>query len=72
MHELRARFFVRTGDELAERAVDGDEDAVAFVEFEPTDECAVGPACKTLLDVSNQCVERFRAAFTNGVQDVRL
>ena len=49
MHELCARLFVRTSDELAERTIDCDEDAVTFVEFEPTDECAVGPTCKTLL-----------------------
>ena len=72
MYELRARFFVRTSDEFAERAVDCDEDAVVFVERETLHEGAIGPVCEAFSDFGDYRIKGFRAAFTNRVQDMRL
>src|SRR5215468_3749584 len=69
VHELSSRFLVWTSDEFAERAVDRNEDFVAFVELETVDERAVWPGSKTVLDLGD---DRVKSLIANCVQHVRL
>src|SRR5215212_9967636 len=61
MHELRARLLVRERHHLPEGAVDGDENAVPFVEAQAADQRAVGPARDALPDGPDEPVEAVRA-----------
>src|SRR6185369_12086266 len=72
MNELSARFLVRTCDELAESAINCDENFVSIVKVETLDEGGVGPVREALFDLAGEIVKGMGRSLSNILHDVSL